>query len=73
MPVDVASESGAHIGRKSLIASEVALTIVPGAPHLFSEPGAMDAVVDLAARWFERYLVPEAPMSAMINGKHSAK
>jgi len=29
-----------------------ALEIVPGATHLFSEPGALDAVVDMAAAWF---------------------
>jgi pimeloyl-ACP methyl ester carboxylesterase len=33
-----------------------ALEIVPGATHLFPEPGALDAVIALAARWFERYL-----------------
>jgi len=33
-----------------------ALEIVPGASHLFPEPGALDAVVDHATRWFERYL-----------------
>jgi len=35
-----------------------ALQIVPGASHLFPEPGALEAVIDHAARWFERYLVP---------------
>lgn len=38
-----------------------ALTLVPGATHLFPEPGAMEAVIELAIRWFERYLGPEAP------------
>jgi pimeloyl-ACP methyl ester carboxylesterase len=33
-----------------------ALEIVPGASHLFSEPGTLDAVIDHAARWFTRYL-----------------
>lgn len=32
------------------------LAIVPGATHLFEEPGALDAVVDLARGWFERHL-----------------
>jgi len=32
------------------------LEIVPGASHLFPEPGALETVVDRAARWFERYL-----------------
>ena len=33
-----------------------ALEIVPGASHLFPEPGALEAVIDHAARWFTRYL-----------------
>jgi putative phosphoribosyl transferase len=28
------------------------LVVVPGATHLFEEPGALDVVADLAARWF---------------------
>ena len=34
------------------------LEIVPGATHLFPEPGAMEQVTALAANWFERYLTP---------------
>lgn len=34
-----------------------ALEIVPGASHLFPEPGALDAVIEHATRWFTRYLV----------------
>lgn len=33
-----------------------ALEIVPGATHLFEEPGALDAVIDLAAGWFVKHL-----------------
>lgn len=32
------------------------LEIVPGATHLFAEPGALEAVAQLASQWFERYL-----------------
>ncbi len=32
------------------------LEIVPGATHLFEEPGTMEIVVELAGDWFERYL-----------------
>ncbi len=32
------------------------LVIVPGAGHLFEEPGTMDQVIDHAARWFVQYL-----------------
>jgi hypothetical protein len=33
---------------------------VPGATHLFEEPGTLDQVVDLAADWFEAHLRPVA-------------
>jgi hypothetical protein len=29
---------------------------VPGATHLFEEPGTLEQVMPLAARWFGRYL-----------------
>jgi predicted phosphoribosyltransferase/pimeloyl-ACP methyl ester carboxylesterase len=32
------------------------LEVVPGAGHLFEEPGALDRVIALAARWFTQYL-----------------
>jgi len=35
-----------------------ALEIVPGASHLFPEPGALEAVIDHATTWFERHLTP---------------
>jgi dienelactone hydrolase len=34
------------------------LVIVPGATHLFEEPGALAEVARLARDWFERYLAP---------------
>lgn len=34
------------------------LQIVPGATHLFSEPGALDAVADCAVGWFQEHLRP---------------
>ena len=36
--------------------AHVELEIVPGATHLFEEPGTLDQVAALAARWFTRYL-----------------
>ena len=33
-----------------------ALEIIPGATHLFPEPGAIESVIAQAGRWFERYL-----------------
>ena len=38
---------------------EKRLVIVPGATHLFEEPGALDEVARLAREWFERYLAWE--------------
>jgi dienelactone hydrolase len=35
---------------------EVSIEIVPGATHLFEEPGALERVAQLAADWFSRYL-----------------
>jgi putative phosphoribosyl transferase len=32
------------------------LAVVPGAGHLFEEPGTLDEVVGLASRWFSRHL-----------------
>jgi pimeloyl-ACP methyl ester carboxylesterase len=32
------------------------LVIVPGASHLFEEPGKLDEVAQLAAGWFKKYL-----------------
>jgi putative phosphoribosyl transferase len=34
------------------------MVIVPGATHLFEEPGALEVVARLAREWFERYLIP---------------
>jgi dienelactone hydrolase len=34
----------------------VAMEVVPGATHLFEEPGALERVADLAREWFERHL-----------------
>jgi pimeloyl-ACP methyl ester carboxylesterase len=34
------------------------LVIIPGATHLFEEPGALETVARLASEWFVRYLPP---------------
>jgi putative phosphoribosyl transferase len=41
------------------LSTEKRLEIVSGATHLFEEPGALEAVADLAAEWFVRYLKPK--------------
>ncbi|MBO0696648.1 MAG: hypothetical protein J2P56_11195, partial [Verrucomicrobia bacterium] len=38
---------------------EVKLEIVPGATHLFEEPGALEKVARLASEWFVKHLAYE--------------
>ena len=42
------------------LAGPKALHIVPGASHLFPEPGALEAVMDLAGDWFQSRLARRA-------------
>ncbi len=37
--------------------TRVELKVIPGATHLFEEPGALEEVARLAAQWFTKYLV----------------
>jgi putative phosphoribosyl transferase len=41
---------------KNLSQQEKELVIVPGATHLFEEPGTLEKVSELAANWFVKYL-----------------
>jgi len=43
---------------RSLLHCEKKLEVVPGATHLFEEPGTLDRVASLAGAWFQRYLPP---------------
>jgi putative phosphoribosyl transferase len=38
------------------LAASYEIAVVPGAGHLFAEPGALEEVSRLAAEWFERWL-----------------
>lgn len=40
------------------------LVIIPGATHLFEEPGALEKVAELARDWFLKYL-PKEPQSSI--------
>jgi len=40
----------------SLLRCEKRLEIIPGASHLFEEPGTLEKVAQLASQWFTRYL-----------------
>lgn len=42
-----------------LKAEQKELKIVPGATHLFEEPGTLEEVANLAGVWFKRYLMEE--------------
>lgn len=57
----VGSADGAVVGLNQLALRRLRepkrLEILPGAGHLFEEPGALEEVALLAARWFERHLV----------------
>ena len=39
-----------------MLRGEKLLVLVPGATHLFEEPGALEEVARLAADWFARHL-----------------
>ena len=39
---------------------EKALRIIPGATHLFEEPGALEQVAGMASKWFADHLAPMA-------------
>lgn len=52
----------------SQLATPHELVIVPGASHLFEEPGALDAVARLAGEWFSSHLGEPASRSAQPGG-----
>jgi len=43
---------------RSHLQSPSQLAVVPGATHLFEEPGALEQVSQLAGDWFQRHLIP---------------
>ena len=51
-------EAVIDINRRAMerTAAQIQLTIVPGATHLFQEPGALEQVARLAKDWFVRHL-----------------
>ena len=53
------------LNRKALaqLHTEKKIEIVPGAGHLFEEPGALERVAQLAHQWFQRYLTSSVKMS----------
>lgn len=52
-----------ELNRKALneLQCEKRLEIVPGATHLFEEPGTLEQVAELARDWFRHYVAHETP------------
>jgi dienelactone hydrolase len=48
----------------ALLHSEKQLTIVPGATHLFEEPGTLEEVARLASQWFVQHLKAQQTQSS---------
>ncbi len=53
--IELNQEAARHLG------GPCEIHVVPGATHLFGEPGALEQVAELAAQWFSRHLRPAAP------------
>ena len=47
---------------------EKSLKIVPGATHLFEEPGALEQVAELASNWFNRHLKTQDTDESLTRG-----
>jgi putative phosphoribosyl transferase len=52
----------------SAMRAEVRLEIVPGATHLFEEPGALEEVARLASEWFTRHFRTTRTSSTVLDG-----
>jgi pimeloyl-ACP methyl ester carboxylesterase len=53
---------------------EKELIVIPGATHLFEEPGALEEVARLAGAWFERFLASVSdPIPAADTGSSHAR
>lgn len=57
----------------ALLRCEKEFVIVPGATHLFEEPGTLEQVADQARQWFQRHLAQPSPRSPRTAGKESSR
>ena len=57
-PASIDKQSVIRLNRDAMnrMRGEVTLEIVPGATHLFEEPGGLERVATLAGDWLERHL-----------------
>lgn len=60
-----------ELNRKAFasLACEKLLKVVPGAGHVFEEPGALETVTELASAWFQHYLGPATRPQAAAAGR----
>jgi putative phosphoribosyl transferase len=56
-------ETVMELNRQALaqLRCEAELAVIPGATHLFGEPGALEQVTELARWWYLRHLGPDGP------------
>ena len=57
--IELNADAGQHLHCEHLV------EIVPGATHLFEEPGALETVAEMAARWFVTHFVPAEPSAEL--------
>ena len=53
------------------LAARGELVLVPGATHLFEEPGALETVGELACKWFGQYLAGVAKVAGHDRSEHA--
>ncbi len=65
-------EAVLHLNRQAEARlTDASLVVVPGATHLFEEPGALDRVAALARDWFLTHLSPAVGARDPLAGRHS--
>ncbi len=56
----------------SLMSAPAHLSTIPGATHLFSEPGTLEQVAQQAATWFTHHLTPSVHYSTPVEPPHDS-
>ncbi|TVT17556.1 phosphoribosyltransferase, partial [Amycolatopsis rhizosphaerae] len=54
---------------QAAMTAETRLSVVPGATHLFEEPGALDQAGALAREWFLKHLAPVAAFGSSVGAE----
>ncbi len=58
--LELNQEAFQSLQASQLLQTEYCIEIVPGATHLFEEPGKLEEVAKLAQAWFQQHLVPSS-------------